>query len=222
MISISDLSKVYRTDTVETTALEILNLSINKGSFVAIKGPSGCGKSSLLHILGLMDLQTTGSYILNGIETQSLSINERDRLRRSTIGFVFQKFNLIDSLSVFENIELPLIYMGVSPDNRKEKIHKVVDSLEISHRMNHYPYQLSGGQQQRVAVARCIITNPELILADEPTGNLDSLNGQQVMSIFQDLNAEGRTIVMVTHDDKYAGYAQKIINLYDGRIVQEA
>jgi putative ABC transport system ATP-binding protein len=222
MISISDLSKVYRTDTVETTALEILNLSINKGSFVAIKGPSGCGKSSLLHILGLMDLQTKGSYILNGIETQSLSINERDRLRRSTIGFVFQKFNLIDSLSVFENIELPLIYMGVSPDNRKEKIHKVIDSLEISHRMNHYPYQLSGGQQQRVAVARCIITNPELILADEPTGNLDSLNGQQVMSIFQDLNSEGRTIVMVTHDDKYAGYAQKIINLYDGRIVQEA
>jgi len=221
MITISDLSKVYTTDTVETTALDRLNLSIEKGSFVAVKGPSGCGKSTLLHILGLMDTPTEGSYVLNGTQTESLSITERDRLRRNTIGFVFQKFNLIDSLSVYENIELPLIYMGVSPAQRKDRIQKVLERLEISNRKNHYPYQLSGGQQQRVAVARCIITDPMLILADEPTGNLDSLNGEEVMRIFQDLNAEGRTIVMVTHDDKYAGYAQRIIKLHDGRIVQE-
>jgi putative ABC transport system ATP-binding protein len=221
MITISDLSKVYTTDTVETTALDRLNLSIEKGSFVAIKGPSGCGKSTLLHILGLMDTPTEGSYILNGKLTQSLGITERDRLRRNTIGFVFQKFNLIDSLSVYENIELPLVYMGVAAAQRKDRIQNVLERLEISNRRNHYPYQLSGGQQQRVAVARCIITDPMLILADEPTGNLDSLNGEQVMKIFQDLNAEGRTIVMVTHDDKYAGYAQRIINLHDGRIVQE-
>ncbi|HPV14569.1 MAG TPA: ABC transporter ATP-binding protein [Candidatus Cloacimonadota bacterium] len=221
MITISDLSKVYTTDTVETTALDRLNLSIEKGSFVAVKGPSGCGKSTLLHILGLMDTPTEGSYVLNGTQTESLSITERDRLRRNTIGFVFQKFNLIDSLSVYENIELPLIYMGVSPAQRKDRIQKVLERLEISNRKNHYPYQLSGGQQQRVAVARCIITDPMLILADEPTGNLDSLNGEEVMRIFQDLNAEGRTIVMVTHDDKYASYAQRIIKLHDGRIVQE-
>ena len=219
MITISDLSKVYTTDTVETTALDRLNLSIEKGSFVAIKGPSGCGKSTLLHILGLMDTPTEGSYILNGNKTQSLSIAERDRLRRNTIGFVFQKFNLIDSLSVYENIELPLIYMGVAAAQRKDRIQKVLEKLELTNRKSHYPYQLSGGQQQRVAVARCIITDPMLILADEPTGNLDSLNGEQVMRIFQDLNAEGRTIVMVTHDDKYAAYAQRIIKLYDGRIV---
>lgn len=221
MITISDLSKVYTTDTVETTALDRLNLSIEKGSFVAIKGPSGCGKSTLLHILGLMDMPTEGSYVLNGNKTESLSIGERDRLRRNTIGFVFQKFNLIDSLSVYENIELPLLYTGVAASERKDKIQKVLEKLEIANRKNHYPYQLSGGQQQRVAVARCIITDPMLILADEPTGNLDSLNGEQVMRIFQDLNAEGRTIVMVTHDDKYASYAQRIINLHDGRIVQE-
>ena len=221
MITISDLSKVYTTDTVETTALDRLNLSIEKGSFVAVKGPSGCGKSTLLHILGLMDTPTEGSYVLNGTQTESLSITERDRLRRNTIGFVFQKFNLIDSLSVYENIELPLIYMGVSPAQRKDRIQKVLERLEISNRKNHYPYQLSGGQQQRVAVARCIITDPMLILADEPTGNLDSLNGEEVMRIFQDLNAEGRTIVMVTHDDKYASYAQRIIKLHDGRIVPE-
>jgi putative ABC transport system ATP-binding protein len=221
MITISDLSKVYTTDTVETTALDRLNLSIEKGSFVAIKGPSGCGKSTLLHILGLMDTPTEGSYVLNGNKTESLSIGERDRLRRNTIGFVFQKFNLIDSLSVYENIELPLLYTGVAASERKDRIQKVLEKLEIANRKNHYPYQLSGGQQQRVAVARCIITDPLLILADEPTGNLDSLNGEQVMRIFQDLNAEGRTIVMVTHDDKYASYAQRIINLHDGRIVQE-
>lgn len=221
MITISDLSKVYTTDTVETTALDRLNLSIEKGSFVAIKGPSGCGKSTLLHILGLMDTPTEGSYVLNGNKTESLSITERDRLRRNTIGFVFQKFNLIDSLSVYENIELPLLYTGVAASERKDKIQKVLEKLEIANRKNHYPYQLSGGQQQRVAVARCIITDPMLILADEPTGNLDSLNGEQVMRIFQDLNAEGRTIVMVTHDDKYASYAQRIINLHDGRIVVE-
>lgn len=221
MITISDLSKVYTTDTVETTALDRLNLSIEKGSFVAIKGPSGCGKSTLLHILGLMDTPTEGSYVLNGNKTESLSIGERDRLRRNTIGFVFQKFNLIDSLSVYENIELPLLYTGVAASERKDRIQKVLEKLEIANRKNHYPYQLSGGQQQRVAVARCIITDPMLILADEPTGNLDSLNGEQVMRIFQDLNAEGRTIVMVTHDDKYASYAQRIINLHDGRIVVE-
>ncbi len=221
MITISDLSKVYTTDTVETTALDRLNLSIEKGSFVAIKGPSGCGKSTLLHILGLMDTPTEGSYVLNGNKTESLSIGERDRLRRNTIGFVFQKFNLIDSLSVYENIELPLLYTGVAASERKDRIQKVLEKLEIANRKNHYPYQLSGGQQQRVAVARCIITDPLLILADEPTGNLDSLNGEQVMRIFQDLNAEGRTIVMVTHDDKYASYAQRIINLHDGRIVVE-
>jgi putative ABC transport system ATP-binding protein len=168
-----------------------------------------------------MDTPTEGSYILNGTKTESLSITERDRLRRNTIGFVFQKFNLIDSLSVYENIELPLLYTGVAASERKDRIQKVLEKLEIANRKNHYPYQLSGGQQQRVAVARCIITDPLLILADEPTGNLDSLNGEQVMRIFQDLNAEGRTIVMVTHDDKYASYAQRIINLHDGRIVVE-
>lgn len=219
MITISDLSKVYTTDTVETTALDRLNLSIEKGSFVAIKGPSGCGKSTLLHILGLMDTPTEGSYVLNGNKTESLSIGERDRLRRNTIGFVFQKFNLIDSLSVYENIELPLLYTGVAASERKDKIQKVLEKLEIANRKNHYPYQLSGGQQQRVAVARCIITDPMLILADEPTGNLDSKTAEDILKILERLNRKGTTVLVATHNESLVeSRNHRVVYLERGRV----
>lgn len=219
MIQLQNITKIYRTETVETTALNGLNLQVQKGEFIAIKGPSGCGKSTLLSILGLMDSPTSGSIIINGKDTSKLGDRERNHLRRSTIGFVFQKFNLIDSLTIFENVELPLLYMRQPLEQRKKTVTEVLTRLDLQNRINHFPHQLSGGQQQRVAVARSVITNPDLVLADEPTGNLDSQNGQQVMNILQELNRDGKTILMVTHDDTYASYATKILHLFDGELI---
>lgn len=220
MIKMNGLTKYYRTDEVETTALNAINLHVQKGEFVMIKGPSGCGKSTLLNIIGLMDIHDKGDFNLFGEKITQLNELERTRLRRGKIGFIFQKFNLIDSLSVFENVELPLLYMKSNDKNHQERIHSVLDRLDIKHRAKHYPAQLSGGQQQRVAVARCVVSNPELILADEPTGNLDSKNGKEVMDILTQLNHEGKTIVMVSHNDEYISYAHRVINLYDGNIVE--
>lgn len=219
MIQLQNVTKIYRTDTVETTALNNINLNIEKGSFVAVKGPSGSGKSTLLNIIGLLDRPTSGKIIFQDKETSELTEKERDLLRRSTIGFVFQKFNLIDSLTIYENIELPLRYLKYPIQQRKIVALETLKRLDLLPRISHYPYQLSGGQQQRVAVARCIITNPDLILADEPTGNLDSQNGHQVMSILQELNKEGKTILLVTHDDNYAAYASTLLNLLDGNLI---
>ncbi len=220
MIELKDLSKIYRTDTVETTALNKINLKIQKGSFVAIKGPSGCGKTTLLNILGLMDRPSTGEVLLEGIAAGNMNEKERNRMRRSKIGFLFQKFNLIASLTVFENVELPLLYQKVDSATRKSKVTALLKQLGLEGRMNHYPHQLSGGQQQRVGLARCVINDPELILADEPTGNLDSKHGEEVMQLLCDLHQDGRTIVMVTHNDSYASYASEIISLSDGEIVE--
>ena len=220
MIELKNLSKIYRTDTVETTALNSINLSIPKGSFVAIKGPSGCGKTTLLNILGLMDRPSTGEILLEGIAAGNMNEKERNRLRRSKIGFLFQKFNLIASLTVFENVELPLLYQKVDSTTRKSKVTALLKQLGLEGRMNHYPHQLSGGQQQRVGLARCVINDPELILADEPTGNLDSKHGEEVMQLLSELHKDGRTIVMVTHNDSYASYASEIISLSDGAIVK--
>ncbi|MCK9558205.1 MAG: ABC transporter ATP-binding protein [Candidatus Cloacimonetes bacterium] len=219
MIKLTNLSKIYRTDTVETTALNDLNLTIEKGSFIAIKGPSGCGKTTLLNILGLMDRASRGEYSFTGKNASTMSENERNRLRRKTIGFLFQKFNLISSLTVFENVELPLLYQKVNTSSRKERVMSILGQLGVEARKDHFPHQLSGGQQQRVSLARCVINNPELILADEPTGNLDSRNGEEVMRLLKDLHTSGRTIVMVTHDDHYATFADQIIHLNDGMIV---
>lgn len=219
MIELKDLTKIYRTDTIETTALNSINLHIPEGSFIAIKGPSGCGKTTLLNILGLMDKPSKGELLINGQNVIQLYEKERNRLRRKTIGFLFQKFNLIGSLSVFENVELPLLYERVSSNERRNKVMAMLQQLGIEGRKDHFPYQLSGGQQQRVGLARCVINDPQLILADEPTGNLDSHNGEEVMQLLMDLHKSGRTIVMVTHDDKYAGYAEQIIHLNDGMIV---
>jgi putative ABC transport system ATP-binding protein len=219
MIELKDLTKIYRTDTIETTALNDINLHIPEGSFIAIKGPSGCGKTTLLNILGLMDKPSKGELLINGQNVIQLYEKERNRLRRKTIGFLFQKFNLIGSLSVFENVELPLLYERVSSNERRNKVMAMLQQLGIEGRKDHFPYQLSGGQQQRVGLARCVINDPQLILADEPTGNLDSHNGEEVMQLLMDLHKSGRTIVMVTHDDKYAGYAEQIIHLNDGMIV---
>ncbi len=216
MVKLTDISRVFRTDTVETTALNHINLHIEKGAFIAIKGPSGCGKSTLLNILGLMDKPTSGQLVLNGKETFVMKEKERNFLRKHTIGFVFQKFNLIDSLTIFENVELPLLYLRQSADKRKKAVLEVLEQLELGHRTKHYPYQLSGGQQQRAAMARCLVSNPELILADEPTGNLDSENGMQVMHLLQQMNQNGKTIIMVTHDDNYAKFASRILYLFDG------
>jgi len=219
MIELKKLSKVFTTDEIETTALHEIDLSIKPGEFVAIKGPSGCGKTTLLNILGLMDTHTSGDFKLFNEEINLLSELQKNRLRKGNIGFVFQKFNLIDSLTIFENIELPLLYQKINPHERKTKIHAVMERLQISHRAKHFPCQLSGGQQQRAAVARCLVSDPKLILADEPTGNLDSSNGQEVLSMLQELNSEGKTVIMVTHDEKYASYAGRLINLFDGKIV---
>ena len=220
MIELKNLSKIYRTDTVETTALNSINLSIPKGSFVAIQGPCGCGKTTLLNILGLMDRPSTGEILLEGIAAGNMNEKERNRLRRSKIGFLFQKFNLIASLTVFENVELPLLYQKVDSATRKSKVTALLKQLGLEGRMNHYPHQLSGGQQQRVGLARCVINDPELILADEPTGNLDSKHGEEVMQLLSELHKDGRTIVMVTHNDSYASYASEIISLSDGAIVK--
>ena len=219
MIKIENLSKVFRTSEVETVALDKVNINVDKGEFVAVMGPSGCGKSTLLNILGLLDNPTGGSYKLNDTEVANLKEKERTRLRKGEIGFVFQSFNLIDELNVFENVELPLTYMGLSASERKKRVNEMLKRMNISHRAKHFPQQLSGGQQQRVAIARAVITDPKLILADEPTGNLDSKNGAEVMELLTELNRQGTTIVMVTHSKHDAGYAHRIIHLFDGNIV---
>ena len=219
MIQIEKLSKVFRTEEVETVALNNVHLEVKEGEFVAIMGPSGCGKSTLLNTLGLLDNPTEGSYKLLGTEVAALHEKERTRLRKGVIGFVFQSFNLIDELNVYENVELPLVYLGIKPTERKKMVTDMLKRMNISHRAKHYPQQLSGGQQQRVAIARAVITNPKLILADEPTGNLDSKNGQEVMNLLTELNAEGTTIIMVTHSKHDAGYAHRIVHLFDGSIV---
>ena len=219
MIKIENLSKVFRTEEVETVALNGVNMQVSEGEFVAIMGPSGCGKSTLLNTLGLLDNPSEGSYQLLGTEVANLQEKERTRLRKGVIGFVFQSFNLIDELNVFENVELQLTYVGIKKAERMQMVNDMLKRMNISHRAKHYPQQLSGGQQQRVAIARAVITNPKLILADEPTGNLDSKNGQEVMNLLTELNQEGTTVVMVTHSKRDAGYAHRIIHLFDGSVV---
>jgi putative ABC transport system ATP-binding protein len=221
MIKTTDLIKVFRTDEVETTALNKVNISIEKGEFVAIMGPSGCGKSTLLNILGLLDTPTGGQYFFNGEEVASYKEKQRTNLRKGNIGFVFQSFNLIDELTVYENVELPLLYLKISPGERKKKVNDVLERMKISHRRKHFPQQLSGGQQQRVAIGRAVVTRPQLILADEPTGNLDSANGEEVMNLLTELNNEGTTIIMVTHSPSDADKAHRIVQLFDGHIVTE-
>ncbi len=219
MIKVTNLSKVFRTEEIETTALNEVSFEINEGEFVAIMGPSGCGKSTLLNILGLLDNPSTGSYELLGHEMARLKERERTKFRKGNLGFVFQSFNLIDELNVFENVELPLKYLNIGAAERKQRVTEILKRMNISHRSRHFPQQLSGGQQQRVAIARAVVSNPKLVLADEPTGNLDSKNGKEVMDLLTELNSEGTTIVMVTHSQKDASVAQRIINLFDGRIV---
>ena len=221
MITVNNLSKVFRTEEIETTALNNVSFTISKGEFVAIMGPSGCGKSTLLNILGLLDNPSGGSYNLLGTEVANLRERERTNYRKGNIGFVFQSFNLIDELNVYENVELPLKYLNISASERKRRVTEILKRMNISHRAGHYPQQLSGGQQQRVAIARAVVANPQLILADEPTGNLDSRNGKEVMDLLCQLNAEGTTIVMVTHSQRDASAAQRIINLFDGEIVKD-
>jgi putative ABC transport system ATP-binding protein len=221
MIKITALEKVYRTDEVETIALNHLSIEIKKGEFVAVMGPSGCGKSTLLNILGLLDDPDAGSFVFNDIEISKFNERQRADLRKHNIGFVFQSFNLIDELTVFENVELPLIYTGVKAAERKVKVEEVLERVQIMHRRNHYPQQLSGGQQQRVAVARAVVNNPKLILADEPTGNLDSSNGNDVMELLTNLNEQGTTIIMVTHSEHDARYSHRIIRMLDGQTVTE-
>ncbi|MDO4823501.1 MAG: ABC transporter ATP-binding protein [Bacteroidales bacterium] len=221
MIKLTDIKKVFSTELVETWALRNVNLEVKEGEFVAIMGPSGCGKSTLLNILGLLDTPTEGTYTLNGKDVSKLTENERTDIRKGVIGFVFQSFNLIDELNVYENIELPLLYMGTPAKERKERIEKVMDRMAIDHRKKHFPNQLSGGQQQRVAIARAVLPNPKIILADEPTGNLDSKNGNEVMNLLSELHKDGTTIIMVTHSQHDASYADRIINLYDGEIVEQ-
>jgi putative ABC transport system ATP-binding protein len=221
MIKITDLEKFYRTEEVETIALNKLTIHVNNGEFVAIMGPSGCGKSTLLNILGMLDDPDGGSYVFNGVEVAHFNERKRADLRKHNIGFVFQSFNLIDELTVFENVELPLIYTGVPSSERVKRVEEVLDKMQIMHRRNHYPQQLSGGQQQRVAIARAVVNKPKLILADEPTGNLDSSNGNDVMELLTDLNEQGTTIIMVTHSEHDARYSHRIIRLLDGQTVVE-
>jgi len=221
MIKTENLQKIFRTEEVETWALHDVTLEIKEGEFVAIMGPSGCGKSTLLNILGLLDNPTNGTYELNGTDVSKFTEAERTNLRKGVIGFVFQSFNLIDELNVYENIELPLLYMGVPKEERKRRVEEAMERMAISHRVKHFPQQLSGGQQQRVAIARAVVANPKIILADEPTGNLDSKNGKEVMDLLTQLNREGTTVVMVTHSQRDAGYATRTINLFDGQVVNE-
>jgi putative ABC transport system ATP-binding protein len=221
MIKITNLQKYYRTEEIETMALNNLSIHVKEGEFVAIMGPSGCGKSTLLNILGLLDDPDAGSYLFNGIEVAHFNERKRSDLRKHNIGFVFQSFNLIDELSVFENVELPLIYTKVKASERKKRVEAVLEKMQIMHRRNHFPQQLSGGQQQRVAVARAVVNNPKLILADEPTGNLDSSNGNEVMQLMTELNEQGTTIIMVTHSEHDARYSHRIIRLLDGQTVTE-
>jgi putative ABC transport system ATP-binding protein len=221
MLSMRDLSRVYRTDTVETTALDGIFLDVADGEFVAVMGPSGCGKSTLLNVIGMLDSPTSGSYVFNGTEVAGLSESKLADFRKRNIGFIFQSFNLVDELSVRENIELALLYHNVPAAERRTRVDEVMDKVGIAHRAKHRPSQLSGGQQQRVAVARALVANPNLILADEPTGNLDTAHGEEVMKMLQSLNAEGSTIVMVTHSPSHADYAGRVVNMLDGRILVE-
>ncbi len=221
MIKTNDLVKIFRTEEVETTALNKVNMSVENGEFVAVMGPSGCGKSTLLNILGLLDNPTSGKLYFMGTEVSDFKERQRTRLRKSNVGFVFQSFNLIDELNVYENVELPLLYLNMPARERKAKVVEVLDKMKISHRRKHFPQQLSGGQQQRVAISRAVVANPKLILADEPTGNLDSANGEEVMNLLSQLNEEGTTIIMVTHSPSYAEKAHRIIQLFDGHIVTE-
>ncbi len=221
MIKIENLVKVFRTEEIETAALNGVDLQVKKGEFVAIMGPSGCGKSTLLSIIGLLDNPTKGSYLFDGIEVAGLREKNRTKLRKGHIGFVFQSFNLIDELNVYDNVELPLFYLKMKVSERRKKVEEVVQRMNIGHRMKHFPQQLSGGQQQRVAIARAVVANPSLILADEPTGNLDSKNGMEVMNLLSELNQEGTTIIMATHSERDAAYAQRTINLLDGEVIME-
>lgn len=221
MIKTVNLTKIFRTDEVETTALNEVSFEVSKGEFVAIMGPSGCGKSTLLNILGLLDNPSGGEYFFLDKEVAGFSERQRANLRKQNIGFVFQNFNLIDELTVFENVELPLIYLGKSSAERKKRVEEVLEQMQIIHRKKHFPLQLSGGQQQRVAVARAVIAKPSLILADEPTGNLDSSHGEEVMNLLTDLNSNGTTIIMVTHSQRDAGYSRRIIQLFDGQLITE-
>ncbi|MFZ5429928.1 MAG: ABC transporter ATP-binding protein [Bacteroidota bacterium] len=221
MIKTVNLTKVFRTDEIETSALNNVSLHVQKGEFVAVMGPSGCGKSTLLNIVGLLDNPTGGEYYFDGQEVGRFKERNRTQLRKGNIGFVFQSFNLIDELNVYENVELPLIYLKLKTRERRDMVEKVLERMKISHRRKHFPQQLSGGQQQRVAIARAVVANPKLILADEPTGNLDSKNGLEVMNLLTELNREGTTIVMVTHSLHDSGFAHRIINLFDGEIITD-
>ena len=221
MIRTEKLTKTFRTEEVETLALRDVDIHVKKGEFVAIMGPSGCGKSTLLNILGLLDNPTDGKYFFDNQEVGHLKESQRTQLRKGNIGFVFQSFNLIDELNVFENVELPLTYLKIPASKRKQMVKDVLKRMNIGHREKHFPQQLSGGQQQRVAIARAVVANPKLILADEPTGNLDSTNGREVMDLLTELNKEGTTIIMVTHSQHDAGFAHRIINLFDGMVITQ-
>ena len=221
MLKVTDLKKSFFTEEIVTVALAGVSFEVKEGEFVAIMGPSGCGKSTLLNILGLLDNPTSGEYMLLDKEVGNLRERDRTYFRRGNIGFVYQSFNLIDEMNVSENIELPLIYMGVKPAERKERVKKMLERMDMTHRAKHFPQQLSGGQQQRVAIARALVSNPKLILADEPTGNLDSKNGQEVMNLLRELNSEGTTVIMVTHSQHDASYAQRILCLFDGKLVTD-
>ena len=221
MLKVENLKKSFFTEEIETIALNGVSFEVKEGEFVAVMGPSGCGKSTLLNILGLLDNPTEGSYSLLGKEVGSLRERERTQFRKGNLGFVFQSFNLIDEMTVFENVELPLVFMGVKAPERKKRVNEILDRMNISHRAGHFPQQLSGGQQQRVAIARAVVSNPKLVLADEPTGNLDSKNGQEVMMLLQELNREGTTIIMVTHSQHDAQFASRTICLFDGQVVTD-
>jgi putative ABC transport system ATP-binding protein len=221
MIKTEKLTKVFSTDEVETYALQNVDIHVKKSEFVAIMGPSGCGKSTLLNIVGLLDNPTEGSYEFNGTDVSKQKEKDRTNFRKGNIGFIFQSFNLIDELNVYDNVELPLLYLKMKASDRAKKVNDVLARMKIGHRAKHFPQQLSGGQQQRVAIARAVVANPGLILADEPTGNLDSKNGIEVMNLLSELNQEGSTIIMVTHSDRDAGYAHRVINLFDGQVIME-
>lgn len=221
MIKTEKLSMLFTVEEVQTKALNEVTLHVEQGEFVAIMGPSGCGKSTLLNILGTLDSPTSGSYFFEGKQVDKMNENQLTALRKNNLGFIFQSFNLIDELTVYENVELPLVYMGIKTAQRKEKVNKVLEKVNLLHRANHYPQQLSGGQQQRVAIARAVVTDCKLLLADEPTGNLDSVNGVEVMELLSELNRQGTTIIIVTHSQRDATYAHRIIRLLDGQIVSE-
>ncbi len=221
MIKTTKLTKVFRTEEVETYAINGVDIGIKKSEFVAIMGPSGCGKSTLLNIIGLLDNPTEGTYVFDGTDVSNLKEKDRTKFRKGNIGFVFQSFNLIDELNVFDNVELPLLYLKMKASERKKRVNEVLTRMKIGHRAKHFPQQLSGGQQQRVAISRAVVSNPGLILADEPTGNLDSKNGVEVMTLLSELNQEGATIIMVTHSERDAGFAHRTINMLDGKIIFE-